>query len=49
MNTKFYFENEDIEVEDRYKYLGIIFSRSDSFAEANNYIAEQGNKAMFLL
>ena len=49
INTKFYFENQELEIEDRYKYLGIIFSHSGSFSEAKQHIAEQGNKALFSL
>ena len=49
VNTKFYFENKELEIEDRNKYLGIIFSRTGSFVEAKKHIAEQGNKALFSL
>ena len=49
VSTKFYFENKELEIEDRYKYLGIILSRNGSFVEAKKHIAEQGNKALFSL
>ena len=41
---RFYFENEEFEIVNHYKYLGIIFSRSSAFADAKKQIAEQGKK-----
>ena len=41
--------NCDIEIIDRNKYLGIVFSQSRSFINARKHIAEQAKKAMYLL
>ena len=38
-----------IEVVDRYKYLGVIFSESGSFLNARNHIVQQAKKAMKFL
>ena len=38
------FHDDEIEVVDQYKYLGIWIGRSMSFAAAKKHIAEQGNK-----
>ena len=46
---KFTLGNIDIEITDRYKYLGIFFSQSRSFLNARKHIAEQAKKAMHLL
>ena len=46
---KFTLGNNDIEITDRYKYLGIFFSQSRSFLNARKHIAEQAKKAMRLL
>ena len=43
---KFAFE---IEIQDRYKYLGIIFSLSRSFLNVRKHIAEQAKKLFLLL
>ena len=48
-SLSFKFQNNEIEIVTEYKYLGIIFSRSGSFAAAKKHIAEQGNKAVFAL
>ena len=39
----------NIEVTNEYKYLGIYFTRGGSFAKAKKHIADQANKAMFVL
>ena len=36
-------------VTDKYKYLGVIFSKSGSFLNMRKHIIEQANKAMYLL
>ena len=41
--------DENVEITDRYKYLGVYFSQSRSFLNARKHIAEQAKKAMFLL
>ena len=38
-----------IKITDKYKYLGIILSRSGSFLNARKHLAEQARKAMHLL
>lgn len=48
-NMQFKFQNKDIEIVKEYKYLGIYFSRSGSFAAAKKHIAEQATKAVFAL
>lgn len=48
-SLSFKFQNNEIEIVTEYKYLGIIFSRSGSFAAAKKHIAEQGNKTVFAL
>ena len=51
LNKRFKFKIEDmiIEVVDRYKYLGVIFSESGSFLNARNHIVQQAKKAMIFL
>lgn len=44
--VKFYINNEEIEIVKYYKYLGVIFARSGSFA-ARKYLQEQAIKAMY--
>ena len=46
---KFMFDSREVEVSNDYKYLGIYFTRRGSFNTAKKYIAEQANKALFLL
>ena len=46
---KFSLGGNDIEITDRYKYLGIIFSQSRSFLNARKHVVEQARKAMHLL
>ena len=41
--------NDNIEVVDDYKYLGILFSRSGSFHKAKQHIAKQATKAMYYI
>ena len=51
LNKRFKFKIDDmiIEVVDRYKYLGVIFSESGSFLNARNHIVQQAKKAMIFL
>ena len=46
LNRRFKFKIYDmiIEVVDRYKYLGVIFSESGSFLNARNHIVQQAKK-----
>ena len=39
----------NIEITDKYKYLGVLFSKSGSILNAKKYIIEQSRKAMHLL
>lgn len=48
-HVRFYFKNEELEIAYNYKYLGIIFSRCGSFIDAKKHIAEQRDKALFVL
>ena len=49
--NSFYFKlgDQNIEITDRYKYLGIYFSQSRSFLNARKHIAEQAKEAMHFL
>ena len=40
--------NEELEIIDSYKYLGVLFSQSDSFLGARKHVVQQAKKAMFL-
>ena len=46
---KYFFKGERLEIVKEYKYLGIFFSKSGSFAKTKKYLSEQANKAMFSL
>ena len=50
-NGRFKFTLDDmvIEIVDKYKYLGVIFSQSGSFLNARKHIVQQAKKAMILL
>ena len=48
-NMTFTLGGQNIAINDTYKYLGIIFSKSGSFLNARKHIVEQANKAMHLL
>lgn len=41
--------NHIIKITDKYKYLGVVFSKSGSFLNARKHVAEQAKKAMHLL
>ena len=41
--------DDTIEVVDKYKYLGVFFSKSRSFLNTRKHISEQAKKAMYLL
>lgn len=45
----FYLGDQEIEITDKYKYLGIYFSQSHSFLNARKHVVEQAKKAMHLL
>ena len=46
---RFTFKNEPIEIVNEYKYLGIYFNRSGSFAKSKTHIVEQATRAMYSL
>ena len=46
---KFTLQEEEIETEGEYKYLGIVLGKSGSNVAAKNHIVEQANKALFSL
>ena len=48
-NFTFNIGGNDILVTDKYKYLGVIFSKSGSFLNMRKHIIEQANKAVYLL
>ncbi|MCG8033764.1 MAG: reverse transcriptase family protein [Candidatus Thiodiazotropha taylori] len=48
-SLQFNINNTNIEVVDKYKYLGIFFSQSGSFLNARKHIVQQAKKAMTLL
>ena len=46
---QFYLGEQEIEIVDRYKYLGVIFQNNGSFKATRNHLIEQAKKAMHLL
>lgn len=48
-NYKFKYKNEDKEIVNEYKYLGIFFSKSGSFFNCRKHMANQATKAMYSL
>lgn len=48
-NCSFYYNGNELEIVNDYKYLGILFSRSGSFLNAKKHIADQANRAMYSL
>ena len=48
-NLKIIFQQNEKEITDEYKYLGIYLGRSGSFVAAKKHIADQANKALFSL
>ena len=46
---RFLYGVNEIEIIKEYKYLGIYFSQSGSFAQTKKNIAEQARKAVFAL
>ena len=45
----FKLNGKNVQITDKYKYLGIYFSQSRSFLTARKHIVEQAKKAMYLL
>ena len=48
-NMTFTLQEEEIEIVDEYKYLGIVLGKSGSNVAAKKHIVEQANKALFSL
>lgn len=48
-NMVFRLSDKIVQVVDRYKNLGVLFSNSRSFLNCRNRIVEQAKKAMYLL
>ena len=48
-NYNFYIANEEIEIVDRFKYLGVVFSRNGRFSDTINENIEKGRKGLFRL
>ena len=49
LNNEFTLDSEVLEIVTDYKYLGIMFSKSNSFYKTKKHIAEQGTRAMYSL
>jgi len=48
-NLNFHIGEQSIEIVDRYKYLGVIFTSNGSFAATRKHLVEQAKKAMHIL
>ena len=48
-NLAFYYNGQQLEIVKNFKYLGIVFTAGGSFAEAQNALAGQAQKAIFKL
>ena len=48
-NLKFYYNDEELEIVNKFSYLGIIFSPGGSFSNTQITLAGQAQKAMFKL
>ena len=48
-DNEFLLDNEKLEIVTEFKYLGILFSKSNSFYKTKKHIAEQGTRAMYSL
>ena len=49
LNFEFKLDNELLEIVTDYKYLGILFSKNNSFYKTKKHLAEQGARAMYSL
>ena len=45
----FYYDGVALEITKQFKYLGVVFTTGRSFAEAQNTLARQAQKAIFKL
>ena len=49
LNYEFKYKDEVLETVTEFKYLGILFSKNNSFFKTKQYIADQGKKAVYSL
>ena len=49
LNYEFKYEDEVLETLTEFKYLGILFSKNNSFIKTKQHIADQGKKAVYSL
>ena len=49
LNYEFKYKNEVLETVTEFKYLGILFSKNNSFFKTKQHIADQGKKAVYSL
>jgi len=45
--TQFYYNNEELEIVEKFSYLGIVFSTGGSFSDSQNALSGQALKAIF--
>ena len=48
-NTRFYYGEHEIEIVNKFAYLGIVFSTGGAFNEAQQALSGQALKAIFVL
>lgn len=48
-NLKFYYQNQELETDKSFSYLGIVFTTGGSFANAQLALSGQAQKAIFKL
>ena len=48
-DIKFYFKGEEIEIANKYLYIGIYLSRSSSFLQAKRHLVDKANNVLFAL
>ena len=48
INLVFYYDGEPLEIVSKFKYLGVVFTAGGSFSEAQNTLAGQAQKTIFL-
>ena len=48
-NLKFYYNGQQLEIVNKFRYLGVVFTAGGSFSECQNTLAGQAQKAIFQL
>ena len=48
-NLKFYYNDQQLEIVNKFRYLGVVFTAGGSFSECQNTLAGQAQKAIFQL